>query len=121
MKRHDIWCLTIRFWPRAAEADIAPVPTFGFEEGPQYYRPTSLRFDYPPTLGDFMEVYRRTPWMGVWRETLIPILQRLNWPIPAITKKRVTVDLVQDGKQVGELVVEREDLWENQYVERPAE
>ena len=120
MKRQDVWCLTIRYWPSAANAGVTPIPTYAFEEGPQFYRPHKIRFLYPPTYEDFLEVYGRTPWMSVWRDTLLPVLEKTEWPIPPLTKKRVFVDLMEDGKQVGELTVDREYLWENNSTERPA-
>lgn len=117
--RQDTWTLIIRYYPGAIAAGVTPVATEGFENGPEYYHAHKIRFQHPPKRGEFLDIVKWTPWMSVWDETLVPTIMKTQWPIPAHTKKRAYVDLVEDGAKVGELIVERDHFWINDYTERP--
>ena len=82
--------------------------TEGFENGPEYYHPHKIRFQYPPKREEFLEIVKWTPWMSVWDETLVPTVMKTEWPIPAAMHKRAFIDLIEDGAKVGELIVERD-------------
>ena len=104
MKTQTMWALTVSYWPRAAKAGLKPVPTDGFEQGDQFYRPTTIRFAQQPTQANFEGVVRQRPWMGVW-DDLMPLIT--EWPTVDSGYKRNVVDV----GGVGRLEIRREDLW----------
>ncbi len=118
VQRQDIWTLIIKYYPGAIAAGVEPVATEGFENGPEHYHPHRIRFQHPPKREEFLDIVKWTPWMSVWDESLVPIIE--EWPIPAAMHKRACVDLIEDGAKVGELIVERDHFWINDDTERPA-
>jgi hypothetical protein len=114
MKRADYWTLTIHFWPTGIDAGLQPVVANGFEEGPQFYRPDSIDFEKPPSREEFLEVTQTIPWMGVWQDTLLPIVASNPWPMIDFAHKAAHVDLHDEqGQVVGKLEVWRKERWAN--------
>lgn len=110
MKRHDYWTLTIHFWPAATEAGVQPVKANAYEDGPQFYRPDAIDFDHPPSREEFLEVTQAIPWMGVWQDTLLPIVASNPWPMIDMAHKAAHVDLKNEqGQIVGQLEVRRQE------------
>ena len=110
----DYWQLTIHFWPAATEAGVQPVKANGFEEGPQFYRPDTIDFDHPPSREEFSEVTQAIPWMGVWQDTLLPVVASYPWPMLDFAHKAAHVDLKNEqGQIVGKLEVRRQERWGN--------
>lgn len=81
---------------------------------------TEISFGEAPSRRDFLQVVRQTPWMSVWEEKLLPIIKKTKWPMPAGGYKRNEVDLVENSKKIGRLVIERRQVYKNQYNKRPA-
>ena len=120
MKRADYWQLTIHFWPAATEAGVRPIKAHGFEEGPQFYRPDSIDFDHPPSRKEFLEVTQTIPWMGLWQDTLLPVVATNPWPMIDFAHKAAHVDLRNEqGQIVGRLEVRRQERWANACYNAP--
>jgi len=120
MRRMDYWRLTIHFWPSAVEAGTQPIKTDGFEQGPQFYRAHTIDFDHPPSREEFLAVTREIPWMGVWQDTLLPVVAQNPWPMIDSAHKAAHVDLQNEqGQIVGTLEVRREQRWANQGYDAP--
>ena len=80
---------------------------------------TEISFAHAPSLEDFLQVVKQTPWMVVWEDELIPLSKKVQWPMPAGGYKRREVDLVDGKNHVGRLVIERRYVWKNQYNKQP--
>ncbi len=54
------------------------------------------------------------PWMGVWQDTLLPIVANNPWPMIDFAHKAAHVNLKNEqGQIVGQLEVRRQERWGN--------
>lgn len=115
LSRSDYWRLTIHHFPRAAEAGVQPQPTLRFlDDSPAAYRPHDLDFERPPSRDEFLSVLAMTPWMACWQDSLLPVIQRNQWPVIDSGHKRSTTDLIDgEGRLVGRLEVSRHTRFRN--------
>ena len=123
MRKQDYWRLTVSFWPRAAAARVEPTVMVGFphdhDTNRAYYRPHDIDFDHPPSRADFLEVVQQRPWMSVWQEDLLPLIERNDWPMIDYAHKGANVDLMDEGRKVGELKVLRQECFMNTPYQTP--
>jgi hypothetical protein len=81
---------------------------------------TEISFGEAPSRRDFLQIVRQTPWMEMtWEEKLIPLIKKTKWPMPAGGFKANEIDLIDDGKKIGRLRIERRHVYRNQYNKRP--
>jgi hypothetical protein len=115
MNRQDLWELTIHDWLHCMEAGVKPVVMCSFlDEGPQYYRPTSILFDNPPLRESFLRVVAMTPWMQVWEKDLLPVIAANPWPMIDYAHKAADVILRDtQGQEVGRLELKRREMFLN--------
>lgn len=116
MQRDKYWRLTIEFWAHAVDAGVQPVKCHGFptEDHPGHYRSHTVDFNEPPTREDFLAVVAMTPWMQSWKDSLIPVMEKNDWPMIDYMHKGSSVTLMRDGVEVGRLEVWRQHLYLNQ-------
>lgn len=115
MKREDYWRLTVAHWESAVEAGLRPVIAHGFPDGDQYYHPHDFDFQSPPSREDFLQVCRQLPWTSVWDDSLLPMIEKNDWPMIDFCVKASYVDLKDDqGRTVGRLEVRRHNQYQNQ-------
>lgn len=68
-----------------------------------------------PSLRDFLQVVKQTPWMAAsWEEEIIPLVRGVEWPEPMVGEKRNQVDLVEGGVIRGRIIIERRQTWCNE-------
>ncbi len=116
MQHVDYWRLTISYWPRAAEAGVRPQEAvgFSFDDSPALYRPYEIDFSNPPSREDLHSVIAHTPWMDGWKDTLLPVLARNQWPMITPGYKAASVDLSDSsGRVVGRVEVRRKGRYCN--------
>jgi hypothetical protein len=89
------------------------------DTNPAYYRPHDIDFDHPPSRADFLEIVQQTPWMSVWEKDLLPLVQRNDWPMIDGAHKGAHVDLMDEGRKVGELKVWRQECFVNMPYQTP--
>ena len=111
----DIWALTVHFYPAATEAGLQPVETTSFADwAPARYHSHTFYFSKPPRRDDFFAMCRRVYWTQCWSVTLFPLIAagRGEWPMVDCGRKAAEA-LVRDelGREVGRLVVRRQDLY----------
>lgn len=111
MNRTDDWRLTVHYWPRATDAGVRPqlCTGFSFDDSPAPYRAHEVNFSNPPTREDFLAVVAQTPWMHVWEQTLLPVIEKNQWPMIDPAHKGSSVELKDGGGRiVGKLEVWRQ-------------
>jgi hypothetical protein len=121
MLRTNFFSLKVSYWPSATEAGKRPVQAVGgFVDDPQYYRPHTFNFRFPPSREDFFAVAAKLPWAQGWLDNgLRQDIDRSEWPIVDFMHKAASTEIMNDGEQVvGELRVHREERWENKEYDR---
>jgi hypothetical protein len=112
----DVWKLTVALWPHAIEAGVEPVRCDGYwGKDPRYYHAYEFLFRHIPTRACWWELCDRTPWMATYeREPTRRLIDSNPWPLVLPGKKACDVRLLDEqGREVGRIAVDREDLVDN--------
>lgn len=128
MRKNTIWSLTVHFYKRQIDEGLKPIRTEMFAcsqcslaEGKldqrSLYHAHTFQFVHPPSREEFAKLVQFLPWAAhCWEEMLLPLIldKRNEWPIITPGYKASSTDILDEqGRRVGELHVNREEVWEN--------
>ena len=115
-KRQTIWKFTVHDYIHAVQVKgEKPVVSTSYADDRGNYRPHEFLFDNPPRREQFLTVVGMTHWAyRAWKDDLLPLIAKHPWPVVGMGKKAASVRLYDEqGREVAELRVGKEDIWEN--------